>query len=183
MSVERLRGLIKEIENSLKESIEKKNFEPIVEEAADMVKLRTRLGYGVERPGAGRQRLKPLKDSYKKQRANKVRFWTDPQGRVRSREIENGGGRHPELSSETTPSKSNLTFTGQMIDSVEGRATGNGKGVISVTGTRNDGMRNSEVAQYVTDAGRPFISLSNIEIKRIVDMLRRSILDRVRRKL
>ncbi len=113
--------------------------------AVDMVKLRTQLGYGVSRPGATRQKLKSLSPGYIAQR------------------------RKAKLNENTSATKSNLTKTGQLISSLDVKSASKGGIVIGPTGTRNDGLENAKVAEYVTINGRPFNNLSDVELKRIKD--------------
>ena len=107
---------------------------------------RTRLGYGVTTAGA-QERLAGISDTYKVVR----REYAD------------------RLSDATTPNRSNLTATGQMLDSmtvnpkrgaveieIKGRRTG------ELTGARSR-LSNAEVARYVQKAGRPFFKATTAE--------------------
>lgn len=184
MSARRIAEIAQAIQAAAAEALNKKNFGEIMVEVADIVRLRTRLGYGVQDDGAAKERLKPLAGSYREQRANKARYWTGADGKVRRREIESGGGRHPQLSDDTTPGKSNLTFTGQMLDSLKGRATSAGRGEVAASGNRRGGgASNPDVARYVSEQGRPFLNLSDVEIRRVTDLVKRSIIAKVNSKL
>lgn len=60
-----------------------------------------------------------------------------------------------------SPKRSNLTLTGQMLDSLNFRIT---KGRISIfvdDSPRDDGEKNSDIAEYVTKQGRPFLGLTD----------------------
>lgn len=131
--------------------------------AAGMIKLRTRLGSGVVRDGADKQKLKPLKPST-----------------VERRKSLKEKGR---LSGETSPRKSNLTQSGQLLDSVQ--VTNAGVATVSVgpRGGRDEGLTNQKVAEHVTDAGRPFNSLSKIETKRLHDEVKRNLREAIKRVL
>ena len=131
--------------------------------AAGMIKLRTRLGSGLAYDGADKQKLKPLKPST-----------------VERRKSLKEKGR---LSGETSPRKSNLTQSGQLLDSVQ--VTNAGVATVSVgpRGGRDDGLTNQKVAEHVTDAGRPFNSLSKIETKRLHDEVKRNLREAIKRVL
>lgn len=123
------------------------------EMAAEMIRLRTRLGSGVEREGAEKQKLKPLADSTKKQRQSKK--------------------KSGKLSSLTTPNRSNLTDTGQMLDSIRTLSTSRGKAKVGPVGNRSDGKLNERISEWVSEAGRPFNSLTKVEQKRLLDAIKR----------
>lgn len=63
-------------------------------EAAQLIKKRTRLGYGVSEVGGTKEKLEPLSEPYKKQRKGKI-------------------------SGPTTPAKSNLTYSGELLDDLQ----------------------------------------------------------------
>lgn len=132
--------------------------------AADMIKKRTRLGDGVASDGAEKTKLKPLKPITKQDR---------------KRLADKG-----DLNSHTNPNKSNLTRTGQLLDSVKVIPSSLKPGRVSVgpEGLRKDGsLTNAELAKYVTEAGRPFNHLSKAERKRINDSIFRDIRAALRR--
>ncbi len=131
--------------------------------AAGMIKLRTRLGSGVAYDGADKEKLKPLKPST-----------------IERRKGLKATGR---LSGETSPRKSNLTATGQLLDSVQ--VTNAGIATVSVgpKGGRDDGLTNQKVAERVTAGGRPFNSLSKIETKRLHDEVKRNLREAIKRVL
>lgn len=135
--------------------------------AADMIRTRTRLGSSVRGDGEAKTPLKPLSDSYKAFRAGKIAFFTKA-GIVRSYVPDHG----PELSSFTTPTKSNLTLTGQMLDSLNITSVARNEVKIEPSGVRKDGKNtNAEVAGYCAEQGRPFNFLSNVEKKRMQEMI------------
>lgn len=83
------------------------------------------------------------------------------------------------------PSLSNLTLSGQLLDSIEYKITvSQSKIVISPTGVRDDGMRNEALAQELADRstrlaprGRHFLGLDDRGYKRI----RAKIIEAIRR--
>ena len=108
------------------------------------IRTRTRAGYGVDKFGGHKSKLKPLKPSTIK---------------ARKRAKKKG-----ELSGETSPSKSNLTWTGSMLDNIIAKVKGQKRiGITFSGGTK--GVSNKDKAGYAHDLGREFRNLSNIELK------------------
>lgn len=133
---------IEKFSNKLKKIIKEssvKSLEPVGRIAIDIIRKRTLQGYGVSKQGGSKQRLKPLSGNY-------IKF------RQRNRR---------RLSSFTNPSKSNLTFTGQMLLGMVQKREG--KSVIITF----DSQRNKDVAGYVSGA-RPFMFLAKEEIDQVV---------------
>jgi hypothetical protein len=122
----------------------------LVDPIIDLIKIRTQIeGEGTK--GS----LSPLSSSYIKQR---------------ERYADN-------LSSETSPKKSNLTATGQLIDALTGKA-GGGKVVVTinkkrrkpdVSGSRS-GLTNDQVRKYAEENGREFLKLSEAEKKEVTEI-------------
>lgn len=79
------------------------------------------------------------------------------------------------LSSKTSPSKSNLTATGQMLNALQATSTAN-KATVSVKKTKRraeltggkSGLTNDEVRKYVEDNGREFLKLSPEEKDQLI---------------
>ncbi len=112
--------------------------------AAELIRKRTRLGYGVRSYGGSKERLKPLSDKYKTRR------------------------KDMDLSQNTTPAKSNLTKTGQLLDSIATQTVRKGQVRVGPGGRRTgESLTNEEVGEFVAEAGRPFNTLTDIEVKRI----------------
>jgi hypothetical protein len=143
----------------------------LAQNLVDYIKLRTREeGDGTDGP------LKPLSESYKKQRAGELAFFTIGKGDGR-KIVSYKPNKKPELHPDTDPSKSNLTATGQMLDALRGRA-GGGKVTIDIKPTnrrkelsgKRSGLNNNQVRQYVEDAGREFLKLSPDEKQEVIDL-------------
>jgi hypothetical protein len=98
----------------------------------DIIKRRTRLGRGVN-DGGGLDKLKPLSDKYKNRRKNIA------------------------LSGETKPNKSNLTLTGEMLNSIIGSIRG------TIASFTFKGDENNKKAGWAEEGGRPFFKLSESE--------------------
>lgn len=142
----------KAFEKALAKVLDPSNMRKYGKMAADMIKLRTRLGYGVETDGSEKGRLKKLTD-----------YTIEKRKEMKKKGL---------LSSETSPGRSNLTATGQLLDSLGVTSTGVGFAIVSPHGTRDDGQKNEDVGASVTFNGRPFNNLSQTEIKRVNDELR-----------
>lgn len=139
----------------------------IVKEAEIIIRRRTLLGFGVSSPGGPRSKLDKLSETYKEQRRGKVIFFRDKDGRVRRVPTSSKFKSRIKLSEKTTPGKSNLTLTGQMLASLRGKVTGLGKGIIEPTGSRTEGMTNKQIATFVQENGRVFMNFSNNEIRQL----------------
>lgn len=153
----------KALTQALNEIVSPERMKKYAEFAAEMIKLRTKLGSGVERAGKEKQRLKPLKPST-----------------IEERKRLQAKGK---LSGLTTPGKSNLTRTGQLLDSTKPTDVSRGHAIIGPTGVRDDGKKNEDVGAYVTYAGRPYNDLSRVELKRLNDSLKRDLRAAVRKHL
>lgn len=131
----------------------------------DIVK-RSRLGFSVERNGDSKKKFKALSESYKKQRKKQLGFWTRPDGLVVPITDKKYLKQNSiNLSSNTSASKSNVTRTGQMLDSL-GEKVGFGKFSIEF---KNAEAR--EKAEYVQN-DRPFMYASKQELKRLELLVR-----------
>ena len=92
------------------------------------------------------------------------------------------------LHETTTPKKSNITATGQMLDSMksEGKA-----GQIVVNGPsgrrakeldgKSRGGNNKDVARYVTEQGREFFGLTTEEKSRLIKEVKKTILSNLKK--
>lgn len=159
-----LNGIIKRINAAVTESIKPRELEPVGRFAVDIIVKRTRLGYGVSRNYGFKEQLKRLSKSYVKYR-----------GRVSLGEL-------------TTPKKSNLTLTGQMLRSMAVISAVPGKVEIGPTGNRRKRGNeektptNAAVAAYQEDQGRTFNRMSIYEIQQVLRFYRRSFGDLLNKK-
>lgn len=117
----------------------------VAKQTAETVKKRTRRGFGVEQTGGRSKRLKKLADGYKKTRR--------------------GLKKRGQLSTETTPAKSNLTKSGEMLDSIKG------EGKTRQARIYIDGSRNEKKVKDQVEQGRVFMNLNRAEVKDIIDIL------------
>ena len=121
----------------------------IAKAMSNQVKKRTQVGKSVASTAGTQQNFQPLKPRTieQRKRASKV----------------------GQLSPNTRPSKSNLTETGKMLDSLEGRSLNRGEIEIYISDTER-----AEVAKYHHEGGgklpkRPFMFLAKFELKMISD--------------
>src|SRR5690606_22586140 len=159
----------------IKKSVSISVDQELANETAEQIKKRTQLGFGVD--DNGRQtKLKPLSMSYRAQRRGEIAFFTDESGR----KIPYIPSEKPTLSPYTSPAKSNLTKTGEMLESIKGIVKDTSI-FINVTGKRRDGsgLTNEEVKEFVEQQGREFMRLTNGE----KNELARKLKDRILRNL
>lgn len=120
---------------------------------ADMIRKRALLGDGVEKVGEDKRKFKPLSPQYIEER----------------RALQKQG----KLSNKTTPAKSNLTSTGELLDSIRVKQVSKGRVTIGPFGMRADGKSNAEVAQHLANMKRAFNNPSKTELKRINNEIRK----------
>lgn len=150
-------SILKKIEKSVKESIAKSTLKDVAEFATNLIVKRTRLGYGVDQELGQKKKLKKLSPKY-----------------IKSRSMFDG------LSDLTTPKRSNLTRTSQMLDSIRGEVKGS-KITIKPTGRRLDGKLNSDIARYNEMKSRIFMNISSLEFKQTVRFYRKTFGDLLRK--
>jgi hypothetical protein len=163
------------------------------EQAADMIRKRTRLGYGVASDGAEREKLKPLAESTIQARAGRIAFRKTRDGKTFPIPADpNGAQLNMEpLHEHTRASRSNLTHSGQLLDSIKVVSVAEGSVKVGPSGDRRPapGLRNNnlpsneELGKWVTQAGRPFNHLSKVEQKRLNDEIKRQLRAIVKRLL
>jgi hypothetical protein len=153
--------LFDRLQKSVDDSISKSSMDDIGKALVEIIRVRTRLGYGVGATGDQRQKLKPLSLLYREYRRKNRRL----------------------MSPQATVNRSNLTFTGQMLDSLDVVSSKKGALSIAPTGTRKGGLKNLTLARYVAEQGRPFMSLSNNELKQLSRIIDEGLNASLRRRL
>lgn len=136
--------------------VEKSTMKEVADLSKDLVKTRTKRGFGVNESGDKATRLKGLSESYKKQRRRLKR-----QGK---------------LAGDTTPQKSNLTKKGKMIADVESRAS-TAKAEVFI---KDESSRKK--AELQAQQGREFMNLSKSEIDKVKKLLEKKIKDDINKK-
>lgn len=135
------RNFTNNIERAVRESFDTAYLNQTGSQIVKQIQVRTRAGFGVARNNARQQRLRPLSRPY-----------------VELRQFARGVGI---LSNSTTPRRSNLTFTGNMLESIIHRVNRNS---ITFGFSNPDAIR---VAEEVQSRGRPFFNLSSTEIRKL----------------
>lgn len=144
------------LENLVKQAASKSNMEAATKLAKELVVSRTSRGFGVDSPEGQEKKLKGLSTSYKGKR----------------KKLKRSG----KLSSQTTPTKSNLTQTRQMLESVDYQAQ-QGKGTVFL----NDNRAETK-AQLQEQQGRKFLNLSKKETKEVTKLIEDQILNDIKKK-
>ena len=126
--------------------------DPILDEigkgSTRRVVVRTRLGYGVESMGEARKKLKPLK----------------PATILHRLRVSEAGN----LFAGSTPKRSHLTMTGDMLSAITYRKKRDGVTLLFSK------QWEADKAAYNTGMGRPFFLLSDIEIKAVNQILEKA---------
>ena len=167
-----------QIEKAIEECFSRKNMQEIADFSASLIRVRTGLGFGVDAQGQSRKRLAPLADKTISAR------------------------QRMQLSGKTSPSRSNLTETGQMLEGVQGRVTGPRTAVIEIVGNRKEdsSISNDDVREFnenpkptrklksgktiqVNKPPRKFFNFSNLELKQIEDEVRKTLINCLNRRL
>lgn len=155
-----LKNVMKKIKDATNSAVTAEQLIPVGEFAVGIIVKRTRLGYGVDTQFGAKKALKALSNPYKEFRKG-----------------------FSGLDNRTTPSKSNLTLTGQLLDSVKLIRAQNGRVVFGPTGVRRGGtLTNLRVAAYQEGQGRRFNRISDLEYKQTLRFYRRQFGDLLRRK-
>lgn len=160
-----MRRIFRILKNNVDNVINPKIMRELGTAAAAMIKLRSRLGYGVTgtRGSVRREKFASLADATIQHRKQ-----------FRS------------LHSETTPKRSNLTFRGIMLNSLKVTNVNDGKVVVNVTGN-NKGISNVDLAEiHETGDGLPkrrFLDLTIPEEKKINRLYRQRFGDLVKKNL
>lgn len=156
--------LIHNLQVTIDEAINKKSLMMVGRFVVEMIRQRTRRGYGVEKIGARLNRLKKLDKKYVEYRKTQ------------------------KLHKETSPGKSNLTFTGVLLDSLTVKETqktkDEGSFVIGANNrARKGGITNDDLAKFVQEQGRPFMGLAKSELDKIDRYINTNISSVIKRHL
>jgi hypothetical protein len=167
-----LAAIIKKIEKAVDDNLNVEALGQLGVEAVNIVRKRTRLGYGVKKEFGQREKLADLSPRY-----------------VESRKMFAG------LAAYTSPKKSNLTRTGQMLESLGVTVRGSTV-IIRPEGTRTDGLRNEDVARWNQEGAigqrrdgslwvrpeRVFLNISGNEYNKLLRFYRKTFGDLLRKR-
>ena len=145
------KDLKKKVDTALRDVLNKSTFNDIGAMTAQQIKTRTRLGKGVEQSEGSFSALKPLSPATQNIRADKKK-----------------AGK---LSPLTTPKKSNLTETGELLDAIKYESKDT-EVRIYIEGSKNQKKAIDQVSQ-----GRKFMNLSKTEVREIIKYLQKKIED------
>ena len=150
------------IQSALDEVLSERNVSKMAEDVADQIRLRTRLGNGIDSNGGEPRKLEKLKESYIKERRKKP------------------------LSEETKATKSNLTRTGKMLNDIVG--TAEGTSIVISFKDPDSAMKakyNSEAVTYseYRKPARPFFFVSRVQIQRITNEIEKKLGDQIKKNL
>jgi len=136
----------------------KSNMDRWMQETADDIKKRTRLGYGVEKDLTAKKKLREL------QSKKYIDFRkADP---------------YSELSPDTRPARSNLTYTGPSKAKYHGEIWL----VDSRKPTKNQkrSFTNNDLADWNAKKGRNFMAVSDLEYKRLTQKIEKVLTEQLR---
>jgi hypothetical protein len=145
--------LVDALEKAKKEITSSENLQKIGSDLAEQIKVRTRLGNGLAENGGEPDKLRPLSEPYIKER------------------------KVTQLSQFTTAKKSNLTLTGQMLDEIVAKIA---NGIITITFKSQE---SKDKARWNTDKGRPFLSISRVQIERLTNALNKQLSEAIKKYL
>lgn len=154
-----IKNIFDRIKSVVGEAISPAQSRSLALSAIDIIVKRTKLGYGV-------------KDNY----GTKYRLPTLSQRYVKFRR------RYTKLSNTTSPSKSNITLTGELLDSIGIKKAGVGNVTISAIGSHVGGLTNEKLIGYLQQQGRYFMRVSELEFNQLVRIYRKTFGDLLQKK-
>lgn len=156
----------KRIEATFEESLKAPTQLAIAQFALDLIVKRTRLGYGVDENFGSKSKF-PAHKNEAKPGYSYIRFRKS----------------FVDLSDTTSPTKSNLTLTGQLLLSVQVTKARDGQIVIQPTGKRKEGkLTNLALAAILEDKGRVFNRISQLEYQQIIRFYRKTFGDLLKKQ-
>lgn len=128
------------------------------EQAREILYLRTKSGIGVdndESEDPKEKKLDPLSKSYKAFRAGLVAFFTNQNGDVVPYKPKSA----PILGPHGSPNRSNLTLSGEMLESIRVRV---GEDIVLEIphSSRKDGKTNHQIWEFTREGGRHFFAIT-----------------------
>lgn len=155
-----LKNIMKRIEAAIDDAMSPKELRQLALEAIDIIVKRTRLGYGVSNNFGKKEKFPKLSEQYIKRRLSDKK-----------------------LAATTSPKKSNITDTGQLLNSIG--IFKERKGAISIgpQGTRDDGLSNSQLKIHLENRhNRYFLYVSELEFRQLVRIYRKTFGDLLRKR-
>jgi hypothetical protein len=164
-------------------------FSRLANLARSIVYKRVKSGYGVASTGSGRrQKLRALAQSTVEVRKGKIAI-RHQKGTTKKIILDGVDDRPRELGDGFAPSRSNLTFSGQLLDSIEIDVGKYGFAIFIPNTKRrryNQNQKttitNQQLAIFVQDAGRNFFELTKPEVDIIIATINDFIKSTIRKK-
>jgi hypothetical protein len=176
------------VNNKLRKALDKGIDGSFAEAQKLKIVKRTQLGVGVN-PDGTPYKFEPLSENYKEMRQGKARWYTDKSGKkikVTKSKTNRDFVKKPKLAATTTPAKSNLTATGQLLKSlttVKVRMSGGIKWIIRVGDNRGRGLfgypstiGNRELVNILARKGRRFMDFTTSQKNQMAREIRLIIL-------
>lgn len=154
-----LRQVVNSLQRQFSRPLSKRELREVGDLSAEAIFRRTKKGFGVKDTGGNKRKLRSLSEQYIKFRRG-----------------------FSSLARDTSPRKSNLTLTGQMLASIgttKVRQGTNGKALVLVA---PKGRKNINKALWQADQGRIFMNLSKKELREIKEFMSKSIKSNVRKR-
>lgn len=156
----KLNQIFKRIENTMDVAIDANTMRDLAKFTIDLIVKRSRLGYGVSDNFGQKFKFPRLSPLY-----------------IRRRKLS------PYLDDTTSATKSNITFTGQLLSSVKITKIKKGSITIGPSGTRSDSkITNEQLAAILADKGRSFMRLSQLEFNQLLRFYRKTFGDLLRKQ-
>lgn len=150
-SKSQIKSIVTRLNKVLADAANPQIYKYLADFSVKLIVKRTRLGYGVDGFLEQKHRLNPLSMKY-----------VDRRKKLAS------------LSKNTSPGKSNLTLTNQMLESVRVLKVTNRGATIGPSGGRNDSRSsNQDIARFNAEKGRVFLNLSDLEFAQMFREYRR----------
>ena len=178
VNIKGLDNVTKLIDKFLKNDITKaKTLLEIGVFVRDRIKSFTRTGKSIA--SGSPAKLKELRESYKAMRRGEVKFRKTKDGRLIVSKTPDEKLAEVDVTF-FSPGRSNLTFSGQMLEAVKHKVNVKNRTVnIEVDDSSRSGkyetLTNKEVAQHVAANGRPFLGLDKVGIDRVKKIILASI--------
>ena len=147
-----LDSILGKLKKSIIKNFSSREMQKIANFTIQEIKDRSRKGYGVSTLGGSEEAFDSLSPDYIAQR------------------------KRMKLSPFTTAKKSNITRSGRMLASLRYKVR-DGYARIEPTGNSREGTPNIDIAGYVADQGRPFMTLSKYQLGRLYTFIKKEIID------
>ena len=153
------------IEKIRREALSPRFMQSLAKQARDLIYKRVKSGKGITDNGDSSTRLKPLSSEYILQRKGGVRYFFKDGTLRRVAKSKGFKIKKPSFGEFGTPTKSNLTFSGQMLNAMGYKSSATGsRGVFEIfikRSRRSDSDKtNADIASYVEENGRKFMGLT-----------------------